>query len=130
MSGVITAKTGIIAGDYALEDDCTYSVKNGDFVVSASDKVVRRSDRRSAVINACDQQHIIDILASNKGNWRFHPLTGADMVLHLNGLASLQQKIRLEKSIRTQLERDVFRVDALNVDRLDDIHIEAQRIKE
>jgi phage baseplate assembly protein W len=84
--------------DFLSDADGDILIEGGDFVVGDS-----------------DEQHVADILLSNKGDWRQNPAVGCNMVAFLKGnnSASLRERVRI--LIRTQLEYDGYRVDKLVV---------------
>jgi len=65
--------------------DCAY----GDFVIGES-----------------DQQHVEDILASNKGDYKQSPLVGVGIINYLHGPISGVRRERMRADMMLQLEAD------------------------
>lgn len=129
MSAVEKAKAGIVAKDIALNEDMTFLIQDGDFVLTASDKIKRPSDQRETIVNACDQVHIECILWAFKGNYRETPLIGVGLPKYLNGPDKLLVRNELYKRIVANLEHDVFYVKEVSIAGLGSISIEATRTK-
>lgn len=129
MSAVIKDKAGIIAADYRLDDEGKYLFLEGDFALTDSQKIRMPNDTREVVVNECDQQHIAELLLSQKGASRFFPLAGVGIHEYINSSPSLTVKNSLRKKIKAQLEFDVFTLLSLNIDDLEDIKIETIRKK-
>lgn len=129
MSAVEQAKAGIVAKDIALNEDMTFLIQDGDFVLTASEKVKRTSDQRETIVNECDQVHIECILWAFKGNYRETPLMGVGLPKYLNGPDKLLVRNELRKRIIANLEYDVFQVKDVSIAGWESISIEATRKK-
>ena len=77
--------------DYLYDD--TAPIKDGDFVVGES-----------------EQHHIEDIIVSNKGEYRQHPLLGVGGLNFLNSSLSIDD---IRKQISVQLNYDNFKVEEI-----------------
>jgi len=74
--------------DILLDNDNKFLISKGDFTVGLS-----------------DNQHIAQIIDSNRGEWLFHPLTGVGIVKFLNGALSYAQ---VQTLITQQLKLDGY----------------------
>lgn len=99
------------AQDIVLDDDGDLLIENGDFAVFKSDGT-----------------HIRHIVESARGNWRFSPLLGVDIVGFTNAVGTLAS-IRMRRIIKSQLEQDGYRVDDVKIQNTENINIKANRIK-
>lgn len=83
-----TKKCGM-ARDILTDENGDLKIVGGDFATGQS-----------------DEQHLVDILSANKGEYKQHPLVGVGIQDWLNGPITSLELARLEKEIRTQLEAD------------------------
>jgi hypothetical protein len=78
-----------MAKDFINDEDDDLLIKDGDFVVDAS-----------------EEQEIAEILKSNPGAWKQNPLTGFGLVKKIRAEVSEEE---IKKGIDTQLSLDGFR---------------------
>ncbi len=84
-------------------------------------------DSGDFVKSDCNQSHINDIIISNKGDYKQHPLIGLGLVKYVNGPDMPQNKVSLAKQIRLQLEADGFKVTVVDTTDFSNIKIEASK---
>jgi len=72
-----------------------------------------------------EDQHQEHILIANKGDYFLDPLIGLGIESRIN---SPLNAVELEKDIRTELERDGYRVNVVNVSSDFTVDIDAQRL--
>lgn len=92
--------------DFTLDDKGDIDIKNGDFTI----------------INA-EQQEIKFLLVSKKGEWKAHPLTGANIGKYLKRREGMTNAIREGK---LQLKDDGFIVNKFKIEDKK-INVEAER---
>lgn len=101
------------AKDIELDGNFDLVIKDGDLSTELS-----------------DDQHVNLIIVSAKGNFRFAPTVGVDILSFLNstGKADL-----LRRNVQEQLVLDGYRVDSIDFEeqnsKLDKINIKAKRIR-
>jgi len=95
-----------MAGDFLLDDEGDVRIENGDFV-----------------IDDAEAQHVDDLIYSFKGDWKEHPLLGAEAQRQLKQGNSLT---KLKKAIKTELENDGYSNVDVTIDG-DEIYINAER---
>lgn len=100
-----------VAKDIGLDENDDLKIANGDFVIVNS-----------------DGQHVKDIVFSAKGNWRFAPLVGVDIGQFINSTGT-NINARIRKKITTDLERDGYTVNEIEIKENEPIKIDAVRIK-
>ena len=76
------------------------------------------------ILEESEQTHIEDILITNKGEYRQHPLVGVGA---LNFLNSTLDKDTIRKRVSVQLEYDNFKVDDISLLRDGSIRISARQ---
>lgn len=75
--------------DLALDEKGDLKIVDGDFVIEES-----------------DQQHVMDIFNSFKGEFKEHPLVGFGATKYLKGNATESE---FKRDLKIQLENDVFK---------------------
>lgn len=95
-----------MANDILLDEEGDLLIVNGDFVIGDS-----------------EAQHVDDLLYSFKGEWKEHPLVGAEVQRRLKQRESLT---KLKKQIRTTLEDDGYSNVSVSIEN-NDININAER---
>lgn len=101
--------------DILFDDDGELRWQDGDLVEGPSDQIA-----------------IQDILETNKGEWKEHPVVGVGLVRYLNSDGTINGRVGLLKQIRLQLEYDNFDIRRLEIERsaqASDIKIDANRIR-
>lgn len=84
--------------DLLLNDNYTPALLNGDFATGES-----------------DEQHVLLICATNKGEWRESPLTGLDLVLYQNAPKTVQNLEQLNREASVQLDKDGYQLIAIDI---------------
>ncbi|MDY3352296.1 oxidase [Riemerella anatipestifer] len=92
--------------DILLEDDGDLKIANGDFVVGES-----------------TQQEITHILTSFRGEWKEHPILGAEIPRLLKARAGIT---KMRSIVREQLEMDGFKKVHFDI-KDNEIEIKAER---
>ena len=92
--------------DFKLNSKLDLEIKNGDFSIGDT-----------------DQQNIELILLSHKGAFKEYPILGAGITDYLKS-PEIISRLRLENEINNQLEYDNFNVKDLDVNDLQNIHID------
>lgn len=77
-----------MAGDFLLDENGDVRIENGDFVIGDA-----------------EAQHVDDLIYSFKGDWKEHPLLGAEAQRQLKQGNSLT---KLKKAVKTELENDGY----------------------
>lgn len=95
--------------DFISGDTADTIIKDGDFLVDYS-----------------DQHHIEDLVRSEKGEYKQHPLTGIGIANYINAPLTRELKTRLEKDIRIQLSADSFEITQVEVENFESIIIDAE----
>ena len=80
--------------DIQLDDNGDLLIRNGDFVIGAS-----------------DNQHIQDIINASVGWWKEFPLVGVGIANYQSSSGAQQQ---LERSIKVQLEGDGYSIPTIS----------------
>lgn len=93
--------------DYKNIDD-DILITDGDFV---------KSD--------CAQDHMQDIIVSNKGDYKQFPMVGLGLIKFVNAPVTPQSHVALSKQIRLQLEADQYKVRFVDTTDFSNIQIEA-----
>lgn len=96
-----------MANDFLLDDAGDLLIKNGDFVIGDS-----------------EAQHVEDLLYSFKGEWKEHPLLGAESQRQLKQGNSLT---KLKKAIKIELQNDGYSNVAVTIQG-EIININAERL--
>jgi len=78
-----------------------------DILLSANDLLFENGDFS---IGNSDPQHIEDLIFENAGAYKQFPLVGVGIINYLNSSGS---QLILKRNIKTQLETDGYRVDAV-----------------
>lgn len=92
--------------DFKLNNNRDLDIKNGDFVTGDT-----------------DQQNIELLLLSHKGAFKEHPIVGVGITDYLKS-PEIISRLRLENEISNQLEFDNFFIKDLDVNDLENIHID------
>ncbi len=92
--------------DFKLNTSRDLQIKDGDFVTGNT-----------------DQQNIELLLLSHKGAFKEHPILGVGITDYLKS-PEIISRLRLENEISNQLEFDNFSVKELDVNDLENIHID------
>ena len=92
--------------DFKLNKKSDLDIQNGDFVIGDT-----------------DQQNIELILLSHKGAFKEHPILGVGITDYIKS-PEIISRLRLENEINNQLEFDNFRIKDLDVNDLQNIHID------
>lgn len=92
--------------DFKLNKDMDLEIKDGDFDIGDT-----------------DQQNIELILLTHKGNFKEYPILGVGITDYLRS-PEIISRLRLENEINNQLEYDNFRIKDLDVNDLQNIHID------
>lgn len=92
--------------DFKLNNDTDLEIRNGDFVIGDT-----------------DQQNIELILLSHKGAFKEHPILGVGITDYLKS-PEIISRLRLENEINNQLEFDNFNIRDIDVNNLQNIHID------
>lgn len=92
--------------DFKLDKNMDLSIKNGDFAIGDT-----------------DQQNIELLLLSHKGSFKEYPILGVGITDYLKS-PEIISRLRLENEINNQLEYDNFQVKDLDVNNLENIHID------
>lgn len=90
--------------------------ETGDLLIEGGDLVVGDSA----------QQHIQDILLSDKGQWIESPEIGVAIIKQLKGSISLLERIKLERKIRLHLTSDKAKGVKISIDELGKIQVTAR----
>lgn len=90
--------------------------KNGDLLF----------DQGDLNLGTSDQQHIEDILLSNIGGYKQHPLIGVDLFRYKNSPLTLKVRQKLEKEIQIQLLSDNASEIKVTTDNAGKINVEAR----
>jgi len=94
--------------DFKLNKNIDLEIRNGDFVTGDT-----------------DQQNIELLLLSHKGAFKEHPILGVGITDYLKS-PEIISRLRLENEISNQLEFDNFFVKDLDVNDLENIHIDGE----
>ena len=92
--------------DFKLNDDMDLEIKDGDFMTGDT-----------------DQQNIELILLSHKGSFKEYPILGVGITDYLKS-PEIMSRLRLENEISNQLEYDNFFIKDVDVNDLENIHID------
>ncbi len=92
--------------DFKLDKNMDLEIKDGDFVIGDT-----------------DQQNIELILLSHKGSFKEFPILGVGITDYIRS-PEIISRLRLENEINNQLEYDNFFVKDLDVNDLQNIHID------
>ena len=92
--------------DFKLNKNMDLEIKDGDFVTGDT-----------------DQQNIELILLSHKGSFKEYPILGVGITDYLKS-PEIMSRLRLENEISNQLEYDNFFTKAIDVNDLENIHID------
>ncbi len=92
--------------DFKLNENKDLAFTNGDFAVDNT-----------------DQQNIELILLSHKGSFKEYPILGVGITDYLKS-PEIISRLRLENEISNQLEYDNFRIKEVDVNNLENIHID------
>ncbi|AXT59699.1 hypothetical protein D1816_04785 [Aquimarina sp. AD10] len=92
--------------DFKLDNNRDLVIKNGDFAIGDT-----------------DQQNIELLLLSHKGSFKEHPILGVGITDYLKS-PEIISRLRLENEISNQLEYDNFFIKDLDVNNLENIHID------
>ncbi len=92
--------------DFKLDKNKDLEFENGDFTIENT-----------------DQQNIELILLSHKGSFKEYPILGVGITDYLKS-PEIISRLRLENEISNQLEYDNFRIKEVDVNNLENIHID------
>ncbi len=92
--------------DFKLDESKDLAFKNGDFLIENT-----------------DQQNIELLLLSHKGSFKEHPILGVGITDYLKS-PEIISRLRLENEISNQLEYDNFIIKDVDVNNLENIHID------
>jgi hypothetical protein len=92
--------------DFILNDNGSFKVANGDFVVAES-----------------NEQHVRLILETNPNEWKASPITGAGLVKNLGGSLTGFAK----RNVQVQLEADGYSLDKISENE-NGLHVTANTI--
>jgi hypothetical protein len=98
-----------IAGDLEVDGNYDLLMKDGDFVVAASDDHTQEL-----------------IIISSKGSFRFAPMVGVEIYTYLNSTGQVDS---IKRDIQEQLRLDGYRVDEIEFTEDNQIKIIAKRIR-
>lgn len=101
--------------DYLSDDNDDLQIADGDWVV-----------------DDCDEQDIVLVMRSDKGNWKQWPLCGYGVTKDLNAPLTPSIVRARKKELQAQLEANAFEVDEIdyvinNNGDLEDIQVHASR---
>lgn len=94
-------------------------LKNGDLDIKNGDLVIDYSD----------QQHIEDLLVSEKGDFKQSPLTGIGLLNYINAPLTKENRLALEKEIRLQLLADGFEIKQVEIGTEGSVNIDAEIVE-
>jgi phage baseplate assembly protein W len=113
----------VTAIDIALLPGGDFDFEGGDFNLTASYYVA------ADWVNACDQQHVLDILRHAPGNIRQHPEVGCAIEDYLNGPQDKAHRNDLARKARIQVEMGGhMKVKTLRIQEDMSVYIDVQRI--
>ncbi|CAM1355963.1 hypothetical protein [Tenacibaculum halocynthiae] len=92
--------------DFKLNEEMDLAFENGDFSIENT-----------------DQQNIELILLTHKGSFKEYPILGVGITDYLKS-PEIISRLRLENEINNQLEYDNFTIKEVDVNNLENIHID------
>ncbi|WP_028888351.1 hypothetical protein [Tenacibaculum ovolyticum] len=92
--------------DFKLNEEMDLVFENGDFSIEDT-----------------DQQNIELILLTHKGSFKEYPILGVGITDYLKS-PEIISRLRLENEINNQLEYDNFTIKEVDVNNLENIHID------
>lgn len=81
-----------------MEADRSPKIAEGDFSIGPS-----------------DEQHVLDILSSSPGSWRFHPFTGADLASFTLAPVSQEGQNLAARAVEIQMRMDGYELTAFDM---------------